>query len=411
MRAMRLPQLLSRAAVFRVLVWIIAICWATCSPAQDKSAAHDLSLGAIWPPSTGNEMGQSLRPGLGWSFSYDGQRVGPGGWTGWKLQRQGLATTLSHPSGLTAVCQARVFAEYGAVEYAVVFRNDGPADLPPLTDVKAIDVSFDCPAGSVDVATTCGGGEVGREFPPNPTCSFTLTRLRWKAGPCSIPLAASGGKCSRVALPFFYVQNQAQDAGLFIGLGWSGQWRAAISRDPANHRLRIEGGIADLDLKLKPGEQISGPTILLGCWRGSLDVGVNTLRRLIRDRYAPSLGGKRLVPPVMYTTWFQVGAELDEKMAGELIHLAAEMGQEIFEVDASWYNGTPTAPYTRMDITWKAISESAGQLGRGRRQNAVSLGAEALAARVSLVACSSACGLSRSERALNHVGGSIPTGC
>ena len=62
----------------------------------------------------------------------------------------------------------------------------------------------------------------------------------------------------------------------------------------------------------------------------------------------------------MYGTWRDIGAELDEKMAQALIDRAAEMGQEIFEVDASWYHGTPSAPFQRMDLTWTAISASLG---------------------------------------------------
>ncbi|MCI0541004.1 MAG: alpha-galactosidase [Verrucomicrobiales bacterium] len=363
-------------------VLVCAVCWAAAGWAQNVSTADGSSLGLLWPRDPSNEMRQSLLPGAGFSFTYDGKPVAPVDWAGWDWQQQGSTSTLRHSSGLTVVRTARAFAEFDAVEYTVVFRNDGQVDLPPLTSVKAIDLNFNRPTGAVDVLTRCGGGEADRQFPPGPDFDFTLTHTALEGQTRSISLGADRGRSSRLALPLFYLQNQAQDAGLFVGLGWSGQWRATVSVDSASHRLRIEGGIADLSLRLKPGEQIPGPTILLGCWRGALDVGVNRLRRLIRDRYSPSLDGQRLVPPVMYTTWFQVGAELDEKLAWELIDRAAEMGQEIFEIDASWYNGTPTAPYERMDITWKAISESLGNWDEGADAKRFPSGLKSLADRV-----------------------------
>ncbi len=366
----------------RLATLVCALGSAAWGWAQNVSTVDRSSLGLPWPSDPGNEMRQSLLPGAGFSFTYDGKPAGPADWTGWKLEQQGATLTLRHPSGLTVVRTARAFAESGAVEYTVVFRNDGQADLPPLTNVRTIDVSFNRPTVAVDVLTRCGGGEADRQFPPGPDFDFTLTRTPLEGPTRSVSLRADRGRPSRLALPFFYLQNQAQDAGLFVGLGWSGQWRATISADPASHRLRIEGGIADLDLRLKPGEQISGPTILLGGWRGALDAGVNRLRRLIRDRYSPGLDGQRLVPPVMYTTWFQVGAELDEKLAATLIDRAAEMGQEIFEIDAGWYNGTPSAPYERMDITWKAISESLGNWDEGADAKRFPSGLKVLAERV-----------------------------
>jgi alpha-galactosidase len=364
----------------RRFVCVAAVCWAAGSRAGD--AVDRAGLAGQWQIKAGNELRDSLLPGLGFSFTYGGKPTGPANWTGWEVRQQGPATTLRHASGLTISREARVFAQYGAVEYTLVFRNDSQTELPALTGVKSIDVSFSRLAGAVDTVTSCGGGEADRNFPPGPTCDFTLTRTALEGQTQSVSLSADRGRSSRLALPFFYLQNQAQDAGLFVGLGWSGQWRAAISADRGRHALRIEGGIADLDVRLKPDERISGPTILLGCWRGALDTGVNTLRRLIRDHYSPTIDGRRLVPPIMYTTWFQIGAELDEKLAGELIDRAAEMGQEIFEVDASWYNGTPTAPYERMDITWPAISESLGNWDEGADVKRFPSGLKALADRV-----------------------------
>jgi len=71
------------------------------------------------------------------------------------------------------------------------------------------------------------------------------------------------------------------------------------------------------------------------------DENARLLRKLIREAYEPSVSGRELVAPVLYTTWFDIGAELDESLCRTLVDRAAEIGQEIFLLDAGWYAGTP----------------------------------------------------------------------
>jgi alpha-galactosidase len=81
----------------------------------------------------------------------------------------------------------------------------------------------------------------------------------------------------------------------------------------------------------------------------------------------------------MYTTWFHVGVELDEKMARALVDAAAGIGQEIFEVDAGWYQGTPYSPHGDMRNTWPAISHSLGNWELGEERSRFPSGLEVLA--------------------------------
>lgn len=127
--------------------------------------------------------------------------------------------------------------------------------------------------------------------------------------PCARPDAA-GGKPSAVKLPFLFLENRAGDTGLFVGIGWTGQWQAIIRADRSRQILSIRAGIPDLDLWLRPGEEISGPTVLLGGYHGPLNHGTNVLRRLIRDCYAPTVAGQPVSAPVLYTTRFDsIGAQ------------------------------------------------------------------------------------------------------
>jgi len=360
--------------------WIvgwIAIEAGTCAAQTDLTT----DLKSDWRLDAPHEFHEAALPGLGFSFVYDGRQIGPLSPTDWRVEGNaaGQQITFRHASGLTVIRQVRTFRQFGALEYSVRFKNNGTADLPPLTDVQAIDVAFHRGMDVEDSLISCGGGGADTRFPPE---DFAVTRAILAPPQESSSLAADGGKPSAVKLPFFFVENRCRDAGLFVGIGWTGQWQATVRADRNRHTLHIRGGIPGLDLRLRAGEEISGPTILLGCYRGPLANGTNVLRRLIRDRYAPTIAGKPVTAPVLYTTWFDIGAELDEELARTLVDRAAEMGQEVFLVDAGWYSGTPTARYKDMRSTWEAISQSLGNWEQGEESSRFPKGLKALAEHV-----------------------------
>jgi alpha-galactosidase len=66
-------------------------------------------------------------------------------------------------------------------------------------------------------------------------------------------------------------------------------------------------------------------------------------------------------------------------MAHALVDAAAEVGQEIFEVDAGWYQGTPYSPYWDMRNTWPAISHSLGNWELGEERSRFPSGLKDLA--------------------------------
>jgi len=362
------------------LASLASLSWAT---GADKRLApgDNASLKSLWRVQSPHEYHQALRQGAGFSFTYDGQPIGPDFPADWQATTRpgALATTLRHASGLTVVRESRVFPELDAVEYTLRFRNESQSALPMLAEVHALDVTFEGGAAKGASVVSCGGGRAEAVFPPK-DFAVTKTALGFSA-PVQDQLTLRGdrGLPSSVNLPFFFIENEARAAGIYVGIGWTGNWTATVAADPRGKALHIQGGMADLAVRLQPGEEISGPTILIGGFQGPLDNGVNRLRRVIRDHYTPSVGGRELVAPVLYTTWFDIGAELDEKLFCTLADRAAELGQEIFLLDAGWYAGTPTAPYTNMRTTWDAISRSLGNWEQGEERSRFPSGLAVLA--------------------------------
>lgn len=343
--------------------------------------ANRPGLDAAWRVQSSHPFRTALKKEIGFSFTFDGKEVGPDWPEGRETDGEagGTETRFRHRSGLTVIRQARAFVDFEAVEYTVRFKNESRSPLPILADVNALDLTFgDNLAKRVSVVWS-GGGGADRTFPPK---DFRLTRTSLGTeGPSKdhITLAARNGLPSSVNLPLFFIEDEKKAAGIFVGIGWAGDWKATVRTDSRDNALRIQGGMPGIRIQLEPGEEISGPRILVGCFRGPLENGFNRLRRVIGSGYMPSIGGERLVAPVLYTTWFDIGAELDEKLCRTLVNRAAELGQEIFEVDAGWYAGTPSAPYTDMRTTWKAISGSLGNWELGEERTRFPSGLRSLA--------------------------------
>jgi hypothetical protein len=194
----------------------------------------------------------------------------------------------------------RAYPEYDALVYTVTFKNEGASTLPVLGPVNALDLKFEKKALIGSHVVSSGGGLADSTYPPE---AYAIHE-HW-IGPMTplhgqITLTTEGGRSSNRDLPFYFVQNDGEGEGIFVAIGWSGQWSSTISGDFRENVLHVAGGIPDLHLRLRPGEAIRGPKILIGCYKGELSSGSNRLRRLIRNHFTPLLEGKSFEPIVTY---------------------------------------------------------------------------------------------------------------
>ena len=66
-------------------------------------------------------------------------------------------------------------------------------------------------------------------------------------------------------MPFW--NFQWSDRGVIAALGWPGQWAAKFTRDDANG-LRLVAGQGELNARLRPGEEVRSPLVLVQFWTG-----------------------------------------------------------------------------------------------------------------------------------------------
>ncbi|MEI8039576.1 MAG: hypothetical protein WCJ14_14425 [Verrucomicrobiota bacterium] len=73
----------------------------------------------------------------------------------------------------------------------------------------------------------------------------------------SLSLAGAGGRSSARDLPCFVVHAEQPAQGVFIGVGWSGQWQATVKRDAGN--LQITTGMPDPTSRCRLASESSHP--------------------------------------------------------------------------------------------------------------------------------------------------------
>ncbi|MBP7933163.1 MAG: alpha-galactosidase [Phycisphaerae bacterium] len=242
-------------------------------------------------------------------------------------------TWLESPTGLAATWHAEVFKDHHALDFRWFFENRGKTPAKPLTSVYALDLQLSEARSFQLIHST--GGLTGPFVPLGEAPAFLISESNL-ASP--VTLSAAGGRSSAKDLPFFQLHHGLAQTGLFVGIGWSGQWQADFRPDAA-HGTRVTIEMPNMSLALPPGEKIFSPSVLLGLYRGDPPTGSNALRRILYDRYVALLGDKKPLPPVSWNHWFTFENAVSEDMLKRQADAAADLGLEYFCIDSGWFEG------------------------------------------------------------------------
>jgi hypothetical protein len=306
----------------------------------------------------------ALAPGLGLSYTYRGlapedalarldvREDAPGTDDAGRPQRR--LVLADRETGLRLQLTYTDYPRDRAVLFGGELVHAGDRPLEHVTDLRSLDLAFDLTATGIGAPRihTIGGGVTHYFYPP---LAYQLD-CRTLLGPVTMPAlridSGGTGRSSDRHLPYFYVEDAAQDSGLFCALEWSGLWGIEFQRNEPVRRgrrpapggrpvLRIRGGMEEVDLTLRAGERLPIPRVLLGFYEGPLDAGRNTLRRFLWETWAPLHDGQKPLPPVLYNQHGAFGVDFDDAFMRTQVDAAARIGIEYFEIDAGWYAGAP----------------------------------------------------------------------
>ncbi len=217
------------------------------------------------------------------------------------------------------------------LEWTVYFRNTGSNDTPVISDIQALETTFERRAdGEFTLHHWAGSQATPDDYRPFDTRLGPRTEKRF---------ASSGGRGSDGAWPYFNVDWGGE--GVIAAVGWPGQWAATFTRNGTSG-LHVRAGQELTHFRLRPGEEVRTPLIALQFWKGGNWVRAqNIWRQWMRQHNVPRLNGE-LPPPLLPASSANQLSEMqkaNEQNQKQFIggYLAHGIHLDFWWMDAGWY--------------------------------------------------------------------------
>lgn len=131
-----------------------------------------------------------------------------------------------------------------------------------------------------------------------------------------------------------YIGITSEDFSYAFELCWSGNWQMS-ARKVQNVGIDIGGGLNSYGFAhdLQPGELLELPEAILACVKGDL----NKLTHALHDRLRVRRPDPDRFIPTQFNSWMASDGQPTLERMKPLIATAAELGLEVFMLDAGWY--------------------------------------------------------------------------
>jgi len=182
----------------------------------------------------------------------------------------------------------------------------------------------------------------------------------WQEIPLNTEIAYSSfsGRSGH-SVPFFVLKNDVYGGYMVCHLGWSANWKTAFRAEfaPKDHRQRLRFEVMPHAIPpmrvIAPGETVAAPSVHFGLSHDNLDDVIQKLHTYLRQNVLKKTSSG--LQPVIYNHWSYMEHEMSEEKLKREIDVAAEVGAEMFVVDAGWFGDVGTSWF---DTTgdWKAGS-------------------------------------------------------
>ncbi len=232
----------------------------------------------------------------------------------------------------------QIFPQSCAVDLVLYVTNIHKNNSPIIEDLQVFDYLLQpfLPKGKEIKIHYCKGSAASKD-------DFAPCHNRLKTNK-SIRFRARNGRSSNIdVLPFFNIETVGI-GGVFLAVGWSGQWASTLTRDKQN-QVWFRLGMEHSSFYLDPGKTIRSPRLLLFPWRSSRTIdGHNAFRQFFLQNYAPHCEGKLVQMPLAcygVRNWKRTDeanlfTEADQK---EFADGMARFKPEVQWIDAGWFEG------------------------------------------------------------------------
>lgn len=249
-----------------------------------------------------------------------------------------LQVALTHEM-FTAHLHYVLFPWIGIIEQWVTVENTGQVTLQNLTALDSISVALRPSPDPLTLYWVQGLSPAIKDpIKKQPLPILRLNSLRLTEGVRQE--LGSYARSSEDSMGWFALLEPSMGEGLVGGIEWSGAWRMQALREQGQTILRA--GMVDLKIALAPGETFASPRRFLGFFVGDLDDAANASHTFART-YLMRRSLPADFPWTQFNTWYAYGISLDEAQLVREVDAAANLGLEVFTIDAGWYAGSPPA--------------------------------------------------------------------
>lgn len=187
--------------------------------------------------------------------------------------------------GLSVTCDVTGYPENRVVEWVIRFKNHSGDNSGQISDVKTADLRMIFPDGGSIALHYAEGNKISRaDYAP---------RTKILSEGEEIGFIPEGGRSSSEAFPFYNIESPASKQGVMMAIGWTGTWFSDFSAS-GRGELAVDAGMKDINLYLKPGEEIRTPSVAFLFWSGKQMDGHNQFRRFLLDHRYRKINGKQV---------------------------------------------------------------------------------------------------------------------
>ena len=229
-------------------------------------------------------------------------------------------------------------ADFGPIEHTIRIENLDSRELwLPLQDSFRFDWQVAPEAALEQLYVEKGDGSPSGEG----THQVSLTNgYKWTG--TSSTYAHPGQGEPREIIPWLLVEGTDKArSGWYAGIEFSGRTRLSLFRnaDSLHGEVGLNPDPGPFRTRLQPGQSFETPTIFVGAFSGGVDAAGNVLRRWEREVLTNPLSWKKPNYPLLVNNSWGSGMGIDEALAHRMIRDSAELGLEMFHIDAGWFRG------------------------------------------------------------------------
>jgi hypothetical protein len=144
----------------------------------------------------------------------------------------------------------------------------------------------------------------------------------------------------REIIPFTLV-NRSDGIGFYLGIEFSGRTQITLAR--RSNELNISAGLnpqpGPFKTHLAPGASFQAPPVFLGAFRGNPDTVANLLHRWVRAVLNNPVTVRDPHYPLIVNNSWGSGMAINDAQARAMIRDSADLGFEMFHLDAGWFRG------------------------------------------------------------------------